>query len=338
MIINAPAQSIRVVLKLALAVAVIGPAITITTALSVESRDSLSPLPAPSALNMGKVELGRKLFHDPILSKKQTLSCSTCHDLAAGGTVHSKRTTGYDGKMHEFNSTTVFNVGNNYRLGWRGRFTSLTLQNEKILLDENLMANSWEVLLPRLNAMNSYSTSFQTMYGVPPNRENVLDALSEFQRSLSTPNAPFDLYLMGDSNALDPQQKRGYELFLKIGCVSCHQGSNIGGNMFQLFGVFANPSERTHSSPTSFDWQPSDLDGTDNIFRVPSLRNVEVTAPYFHDGSADTLAEAVAVMGKSQLGRELTDSDIKTIVEFLKSLTGEYNGERLKSAPVQPAK
>lgn len=292
---------------------------------------ALSALPPAAKLDPGKVALGRRLFHDPILSKRGTLSCSSCHDLATGGTIPVKRTTGYDGRMHAFNAPTIFNVGNNYRLGWRGRFTSLVEQNEAVLHDRNLMSNDWQTLIPRLYADDSYRGEFKAVYHQPPGRETVLDALVTFQLSLVTPGAAFDRYLQGDNKALSAQQLEGYRLFNGFGCISCHQGSNIGGNMFQIFGVFADPklpSPRPHAPP----WSPSRIAQESEIYRVPSLRNVEVTAPYFHDGRAERLEDAVAIMGISQLGRELTRNDIDAIVAFLKSLTGEYNGERLKNA------
>ncbi|MFN7104305.1 MAG: cytochrome-c peroxidase [Pseudorhizobium sp.] len=291
---------------------------------------ALSALPPAPELDHGKVALGERLFHDPILSRRGTLSCSSCHDLASGGTIPVKRTTGYDGRMHAFNAPTIFNVGNNYRLGWRGRFTALPVQNEAVLLDRNLMSNDWQTLLPRLLQDDGYRASFKSVYGQVPGRDNVLDALVTYQRSLVTPNAAFDRFLQGDASALSPQQMQGYKLFRSFGCVSCHQGSNIGGNMFQIFGVFADPQEGA-SAAKAPQWAPLRIDQEGDTFRVPSLRNVEVTAPYFHDGRAATLEEAVAIMGVSQLGRQLTHSDIGAIVAFLKSLTGDYNGERLQS-------
>lgn len=302
-----------------------------------DQRDALFPLPSAPRLNAAEVELGKTLFNDPILSRRQMLSCASCHNLKAGGTVALKRTIGYNRQMHEFNAPTVFNVGNNYRLGWRGKFTSLAVQNENVLLDRNLMANDWETLLPRLSANSFYRARFKAIYGKSPDRDSVLDALVVFQRSLVTPNAPFDRFLKGDVNAISQQQKRGYDVFKSYGCVSCHQGSNIGGNMFQIFGVFAPPEPAGHAAPPAgiLPWPLAGPNEDREVFRVPSLRNVEVTAPYFHDGRASSLSEAVAIMGRSQLGRELAENDIAAIVEFLKSLTGDYNGERLKARAVE---
>ncbi|MCF6371139.1 cytochrome-c peroxidase [Rhizobium halophilum] len=295
-------------------------------------REPLSPLPAAPVLSEAKVLLGGHLFHDPILSRRQTLACSSCHDLATGGTVRVKRTIGYEGRMHAFNAPTIFNVGNNYRLGWRGKHTSLEVQNENVLLDANLMANDWETLIPRLSATPYYRMQFISVYGSQPHREAVLDALVAFQRSLVTPNAPFDRFLQGEHDAITPRQRYGYKLFKEYGCVSCHQGSNVGGNMFQIFGLFANPATVDLPAAQPPQWPLSAVEQDQETFRVPSLRNVEVTAPYFHDGRAETLDDAVSIMAISQLGRELATDEIDAIVSFLKSLTGDYNGKRLETS------
>lgn len=295
------------------------------------AQSALSPLPPPVILPPSKVILGERLFHDPVLSGREKLSCSVCHDLKAGGTIRLPRTIGYDGQIHAFNAPTIFNVGSNYRLGWRGKFTSLIVQNEAVLNDRGLMAANWPRLLSRLRDDPEYLASFRQVYGAPPTRETVLDALVTFQMSLATPNAPFDRFLLGDKAALNPTEKEGYRLFIDYGCVSCHQGANIGGNMFQIFGVFAQPGAAEVAVNSDLDERLQASDGDGSVFRVPSLRNVEVTAPYFHDGSAETLQEAIAVMGRSQLGRELPQNDIDSLQAFLTSLTGEYNGKRLSA-------
>lgn len=299
---------------------------------------ALSPLPPPASLDPGKVLLGERLFHDPVLSGESRLSCSTCHNLKTGGTVRVPRTIGYKGKVHAFNAPTIFNVGTNYRLGWRGRFTSLRVQNETVLADPNLMAADWSTVLSRLTQDETYLSAFRQRYGALPSRDNVLDALVTFQMSLATPNAPFDRFLNGDQGALAADARRGLKLFEDYGCVSCHQGANVGGNMFQIFGVFGPPDGKLVQPPSDLDRRLSMPDEGADIFRVPSLRNVEVTAPYFHDGSVATLGEAIAVMGRSQLGRQLSQNDIADLEAFLKSLTGEYDGKRLSTVVTEPAR
>jgi cytochrome c peroxidase len=298
----------------------------------INPREPLAPLQMPGQLNPDKVALGEALFSDPILSSKNQLACTSCHDLTAGGTINAPRTIGYMGRVHRFNAPTIFNVGNNYRLGWRGDFTSLEAQNEKVLLDENLMAATWPTLLKRLRESDIYAAKFERAYGQAPDRETLLDALATFQRSLSTPNSLFDRYLGGQTSALSGREVEGYRLFKDYGCASCHQGSNIGGNMFQKFGIFTTQ----HHGDNDGDLGRFTLTGQDRdigVFRVPSLRNVAVTAPYFHDGRTGSLRDAVSLMARSQLGRTLTNDEINALVAFLETLTGEYHGKRLKAAP-----
>ncbi|QWW72295.1 c-type cytochrome (plasmid) [Rhizobium sp. WYJ-E13] len=298
-------------------------------------REPLAPLQAPGPLDPSRVALGEALFSDPILSGKNQLSCASCHDLGAGGTINRARTIGYMGRVHRFNAPTVFNVGNNYRLGWRGDFTSLEAQNEKVLLDENLMAATWPTLLQRLRDNNRYAMQFERAYGGVPTRAALLDALATFQRSLSTPNSAFDRYLEGNKAAMNTQELEGYRIFKDYGCASCHQGSNIGGNMFQKFGIFSSGSAGDRGSDNDGDLGRFTLTGQKQdigVFRVPSLRNVAVTAPYFHDGRIGTLRDAVSLMARSQLGRTLTAEEVDALVAFLKTLTGEYHGRTLKAA------
>jgi cytochrome c peroxidase len=311
-------------------------ALTYSVATFVESaqstRDPITALPPPPALDPARVDLGGRLFNDTLLSSKNMLACTSCHNLTTGGTVRLRRTVGYNGRMHRFNAPTIFNVGNNYRLGWRGDFTSLESQNEKVLTDENLMDATWPSLLAKLRANAVYASLFQQAYGKPVDAASVLNALATFQRSLMTPNAPFDRFLAGDPSALSIDAQNGYALFRNYGCASCHQGSNIGGNMFQKFGIFASPFP--DGDPVNDgDLGRFTITGADRdigVFRVPSLRNVAVTAPYFHDGRTDDLAEAVRIMARSQLGRELSPGDVEALVAFLNSLTGEYNGRSLQ--------
>lgn len=301
------------------------------------TRDPIAALPPAPPLDPAAVNLGERLFNDTLLSSKNMLACASCHNLETGGTVRLRRTVGYNGRMHRFNAPTIFNVGNNYRLGWRGDFTSLEAQNEKVLTDENLMDATWPSLLAKLRANAVYASMFKQVYGKPVDAPSVLNALATFQRSLMTPNAPFDRFLAGDPSALSPEAQTGYVLFKDYGCASCHQGSNIGGNMFQNFGIFASPLP--NGSPvTDGDLGRFTITGADRdigVFRVPSLRNVAVTAPYFHDGRADDLADAVRIMARSQLGRELSPGDVEALVAFLNSLTGEHNGRSLQQPSTQ---
>lgn len=300
------------------------------------NQEPITPLENPPALDPSKVALGESLFKDPILSGKNNLACSSCHDLNTGGAIDVQRTVGHDGQMHRFNTPTIFNAANNYRLGWLGRFTTLEAQNEAGLLDPNLMASNWDDLISKLNASKNYNAQFEKVYGHEARRVDVLDALATFQRSLVTPDSRFDRYLRGNAAALSPEELRGYELFKSYGCTSCHQGTNVGGNLFEKFGIFDAPPSPAGTTDESDlgRWTVTHAEQDKGVFRVPSLRNVAVTAPYFHDGRTASLPEAVAIMARVQLGHAASNDDISAFVAFLKTLTGEYKGRPLDaSAP-----
>lgn len=244
------------------------------------------------------------------------------------------RSTAADGGQLDFNAPTVFSAALNFRLTWRGNFRTVEEQNEAVLLDDRLMNTSWEELLPKLRSDSDYSRRFVTLYGAAPDRTDVLDALAIFQRSLITPNARFDRHLKGERDAITADEEHGYQLFKAYGCIACHQGANVGGNLFQKFGIFRIPFAG-QQNVTQADLGRFAITGVESdrhVFRVPSLRNVAVTAPYFHDGRTASLADAVKIMARSQLGRELDQRDADLIVKFLATLTGEYRGQPLTSA------
>jgi cytochrome c peroxidase len=200
---------------------------------------------------------------------------------------------------------------------------------------------SWPELLARLGADPDYVAAFRDAYPEGLSQATLLDALVSFQKSLVTPNARFDRYLRGDREALTPAERRGYQLFKGYGCVACHQGMNVGGNMFQKFGIFPVASAPQGSEPLEYGADPGRYAVTEDerdrgVFRVPSLRNVAVTAPYFHDGGAPTLEYAVTTMARVQLGRTLSAEEIGLIVRFLRTLTGEYQGTSLTAATEEP--
>jgi cytochrome c peroxidase len=296
--------------------------------------EPLTPIPFAVAADPAKVDLGRKLFLDTRLSQSKTTACVSCHRLDRGGDDGRRQPAGADGQPLDFNSPSIFNVALNFRLNWRGNFRTLEQQNESVLLDRRLMGTTWGELLPKLRADRDYVRSFVALYGGGPERPHVLDALATFQRSLLTPGARFDRQLNGQRDAISAEEERGYQLFKSYGCIACHQGTNLGGNLFQRFGVFDDPFAR-HRNVTTADLGRFAITGIEtdrHVFRVPSLRNVAVTAPYFHDGSAASLPEAVDIMARIQLGRELPPTDRDLIVKFLGTLTGEYQGRSLPQA------
>jgi cytochrome c peroxidase len=229
----------------------------------------------------------------------------------------------------------VFNAGLSFRLNWRGNFRSLEALIEAVLLDARLMNTTWDELLAELRADPDYRQAFAAAYGTEPGPAQVVDALTAFGRSLVTPDAPFDRFLRGDKGAITVEEEQGYRLFKDYGCAACHQGVNVGGNLFQRFGIFQDVSAG-RPVVTAADLGRFTLTGDPDdrfVFRVPSLRNVAVTAPYFHDGRAATLDAAIDTMAWFQLGRVLTASEIDRIASFLRTLTGTHRGTSLAAAP-----
>jgi cytochrome c peroxidase len=245
------------------------------------------------------------------------------------------RAIGSSGNVNARNTPTIFNVGLSSAFNWDGVASTLEDHAETVLRNPNLMDVTWPELLARLRVEGRYVSEFRNAYADGLTRPNLLDALAGFERSLVTPDSRFDQYLRGQREALTEAERRGYELFKAYGCVACHQGVNIGGNMFQKFGVFARPSAEQRSDLGRYYVTGAARDR--GVFRVPSLRNVALTAPYFHDGRAKTLDAAVETMAKVQLGRTLRPGETVEIVRFLQTLTGRYRGRSLGS-PSPPAR
>jgi cytochrome c peroxidase len=319
---------IRVTLLLACLAAIAG------AAAETGGGEPVTALEPPAQLDAAKVELGRKLFHDRRLSHDNVFACSTCHQLASGGGDRRSVSPGAKGQPLDFNTPTIFNVSGNSRFNWRGNFRTLEEQNESVLLNTRIMNTSWDELLQKLASAPDYPGDFIAIYRSSPTRFHVLDALATFQRSLVTPDARFDRRLRGMRDAISPEEERGYQLFKSYGCVACHQGANVGGNLFQPFGIFDDPF--AWQTKAGLGQRTTTGEGDRELFRVPSLRNVAVTPPYFHNGHTFSLAEAVEIMARSQLGRELPAEHVELIVRFLGTLTGEYAGRRVGEAERNP--
>lgn len=300
-----------------------------------QSEEPIRPIPLTVKLDAKKVVLGDKLFHDKRLSKDNTLACASCHGLdrggVDGGVDGGVGSTGINGAKGPINAPTVFNSGFNFRQFWDGRANSLEEQAAGPVHNPKEMGSNWAEVLGKLSQDAALVATFKESYpdGLQP--KNIQDAIANFERSLITPNSRFDKYLRGDKAALKDDELRGYQLFKNYGCVACHQGVNVGGNMFQVFGVmgdyFAKRGGVTEADLGRFNVTKNEADK--NMFKVPSLRNVALTAPYFHDGSAKTLNDAVDVMFKFQLGRAAPQQDKELIVKFLHTLTGEFRGQPL---------
>ena len=290
---------------------------------SVLAKEPVTPLPEAVSLDPAKVRLGRELFFDPRLSRDNSVSCASCHDLTAGGGDRRRYSIGVDGQVGEVNTPTVFNSAYDFRQFWDGRAASLEEQAAGPIHNPIEMDSDWSQVLAKLESDNTVLAAFNDVYPEGLTAETVADSIAEFQRSLVTP-APFDRYLRGDETAVSEEVKRGYLLFKRYGCVSCHQGRNVGGNMYQRFGVFGDYfADRGNVSSADlgrFNATGREVDR--HVFKVPSLRNVDVTLPYFHDGSVMSLREAVLLMGRYQLGVEVPSDDLESLVVFLQSLTG----------------
>lgn len=289
--------------------------------------EPLQPLETFSGLDSRIVHLGRRLFHDPRLSGDGTVSCASCHDLDHGGVDGKRFAEGFRGAVGPINTPTVYNAALNFRQFWDGRAATLEEQAAGPMTNPIEMAGTWDDILATLSADETYRTSFEALYSDGVQRENILDAIATFERTLITVDSPFDRFLQGDRTALSESATRGYQLFKDRGCVACHQGRNVGGNLYQRFGIFgdyfADRGEVTEADLGRFAVTGEEADR--HVFKVPGLRNVELTAPYFHDGSATTLAEAVRIMGRYQLGLELPDQEVRDLVNFLCALTGKQS-------------
>lgn len=284
----------------------------------------ISPLPKAYELDAKKVALGLKLFSDPILSRDNSISCNTCHDLKNGGVDHLPVAIGIHQQRGRRNTPTVFNSGFNFRQFWDGRAFTLEEQIDFPLQNPIEMASSWEDVLKKLSEA-SYASEFKKIYGTQKiTAEYVRDVIATFERALVTTNSPFDRWLEGEQNALTERQKEGYRLFQSYGCISCHQGVNIGGNMFERIGVFRNFYDTKQNATQDFGlFEITGIEEHRHEVKVPSLRNVALTAPYLHDGSVATLREMIILMAYHQVGVKLTEQELEALEEFLNALTGD---------------
>jgi cytochrome c peroxidase len=293
--------------------------------------EPLKPLPAVPQQNPLRIELGRQLFNETRLSVNNSLSCASCHRLENGGADNKVFSIGFNGTPVTVNTPSVFNSSLNFRQFWNGRADTLETQIHEVVQSPAEMGSNWVHVVEVLSADPAYKTSFSNAYPDGVTMNNAQNALATYERTLISANSRFDQYLMGDTDILSRDEKYGYQRFKDYGCIACHQGVNIGGNMFQKFGVMGDYF-KIRGNPTEADlgrYLVTKDEEDRNVFKVPSLRNVAVTAPYFHDGSAKTLEDAVDVMFKFQLGRVPSAEDKTLIVKFLNTLTGEWGGKPL---------
>ena len=283
------------------------------------AQSSIVPIPQNVAYNQVKAELGKKLFFDPLLSKDGTLSCSSCHTLPGNGANSSQFSFGINGSENEINTPTVLNSTFNFSHFFNGRAKNLQDQALESIESPYAMQADINEVLTKLQS-TEYKGEFARIYDDGLNKKNLLDAITVFERALTTPNSRFDQYLRGDTTALNKQEKDGYERFVKDGCISCHNGVNIGGNMYQKMGIYV-PYGQEKVLNGRYDITKRERDKY--VYKVPSLRNIELTAPYFHDGSVKTLKEAIVKMYEHQLGVPNKKKGVEDVEAFLKTLTGE---------------
>jgi cytochrome c peroxidase len=319
----APAHRRRIAacLLVAACLAVISPAAaqspTVASAERSAGQEPITPIPAAPAESAERLRLGERLFNDRRLSHGNTHSCSSCHNVGSNGaSANARDAPSGQPQSTVLNTPTVFNAALSFRLNWEGNIRSLESGIDSSLRNPAIMASSPDEVVGKLRSDPDMVRQFQDGYGRLPDVAALLDAIATYERSLVTPGGRFDRWLGGEADAITTEELSGYQMFKSLGCVTCHQGVNVGGNLFQRHGIF-----HPLGSP-----EPE-------LLRVPSLRNVATTAPYFHDGSAATLADAVKLMGIAQLDRELTDPQIAAIVAFLNTLTGRYRGQDVRALP-----
>ena len=301
------------------------------------AREPLQPIHPFTDLDPAEVALGEKLFFDPRLSADNSTACVTCHDLSRGGAdgLPLSEIPAGGGKT-QFNTPTIFNVALNATLFWTGRFDSLEEHIHNEMLRD--AAVRWSDVLTKLSADDHYIQEFSRVYDDGLTIANIQRAIVTFERSLTTPNSRFDRFLLGDRQALTKREQEGYRLFKDYGCVACHQGANVGGNMFQKLGIMEEfYTDEENLEPRNFGRELVTRDREDrHYFRVPSLRLAVLTAPYLHDGSVKKLDEMIKLMAKYQLGRAIPERDVELIIAFLATLPGEYRGNPLYRPEAAP--
>jgi cytochrome c peroxidase len=284
--------------------------------------EPIRPLPVKPGVDAARAALGRALFHDLRLSRDSTQSCASCHQLGHGGADPRPLSVGAGGASMQRNTPTIYNSVFNFRQSWIGRYAGVDDVLEHVMGTAPGGPSAWELVVSRLTGDAAMSVQFNRVYGDDISAALAKDALSNYLRLLVTPSR-FDRYLRGDKTALSADEKTGYAKFKSYGCVACHQGINVGGNMYQKFGAMRAPGEGAAIAADQGRFELTRRAADRHMFRVPSLRNVALTAPYFHNGSVATLDEAVGAMFKYQLGRDAPELDRAQIVRFLHTLNGE---------------
>jgi len=287
---------------------------------------SAPPELAGNPATPAKVERGTMLYFDPRLSASHAISCSSCHNVGLGGVDTQETSIGHRWQRGGRNAPTVFNAVFNTAQFWDGRAKDPEQQAGGPLVNPIEMASPPEHVAEQLAAIPGYVVAFRTAFpgeSQPVTLANAQKAMAVFEATLITPNAPFDKYLKGDASALTTTQKQGLQLFMDKGCATCHSGINLGGGMYAPFGVVENPGADLLPPSDKGRFTVTKSVSDEYVFKVPTLRNIALTAPYFHTGRSWDLRQAVAVMAVSQLGAQLAADETEKVAVFLESLTGD---------------
>jgi cytochrome c peroxidase len=300
-------------------------------AIRLSAVEPIPPIRPPQNINLGMVELGKKLFFDPRLSKSGFISCNSCHNLSMGGSDNLPTSIGDMWQRGPINAPTVLNSSLNVAQFWDGRAADLQEQAGGPIANPGEMAFTHTLAVDILQSIPGYVREFKQTFGTDQiTIDHVTAAIAEFEKTLVTPNARFDQWLLGKEDAMTEKELAGYQLFKISGCIACHNGEALGGTSFQRMGI-VEPYHAT--SPAEGRSAVTGKDADRFSFKVPTLRNVELTYPYFHDGAADTLTEAVDIMGRLQLGKKFSEEENAQIVAFLKTLTGDQPSFALPILP-----
>jgi cytochrome c peroxidase len=293
----------------------------------------IRPIPDTIAHDPVKAAIGEKLYNDKRLSGDGTVSCASCHDLALGGTDQQPVSDGIRKQLGGINAPTTFNAALGFVQFWDGRAPTLEAQAAGPPMNPVEMGSSgWPEIVERLNKDKAFRKEFEAIYPEGFSDKTITGAIAEFERTLVTPNSKFDKYLKGDQAALAAAEKHGYDVFVEKGCATCHVGELLGGKSYEVMGrhgayFTARGGQLTDADNGRFNQTKDEKDR--HAFKVPTLRNVALTFPYFHDGSKKTLREAVDAMAVYQVGEPLAETDAQAVVKFLETLTGEYKGKSL---------
>lgn len=286
---------------------------------------SSMPVPVPQLTEHDKIELGKTLFHEPLFAKNLSASCASCHQLKNSGVDNLTRYLTINKTSGSLNTPSVFNASLNFRQFWNGRAKTIADAIDDHVADETVFANNWPEIVQKISDNSLYTTSFKKVYPNGVTKDNINNALTVYIESLLTPNSAFDRFLKGDKTALSNDELKGYRLFRKYGCVSCHQGPNMGGNLYQRLGVYKNYfADKGITGKADFGlFNVTGKEEDKHVFKVPSLRNISLTGPYLHNGSVKTLPEMIQIMGIYQVGQPIRTEDANMIALFLQSLNAK---------------